>query len=131
MVDPIITPMLVTAVMHFIAAHAVVVTVVALTAITLAGLAAWFQEREQVLDKNKNALAFTLSTMINNKQYVEIPGLFGTKAGSSRLIQGIYDKQQNKILDMRAITADRVDSQIAQAHAQESLAIYTRLCSRS
>ncbi len=123
--DPIITP-LVLALTHYIAAHAVVAVVVTVAAITLAGLMEWFEEREQVLEKNKNALAFTLGTMINNKQYVEVPGLFSGKTGSNRIIQGIYDKKANKILDMRAISGSRLEPALAQAHANERLAIYTR-----
>lgn len=123
--DPIITP-LVLALTHYIAAHAVVAVVVTVAAITLAGLMEWFEEREQVLEKNKNALAFTLGTMINNKQYVEVPGLFSGKTGSNRIIQGIYDKKTNKILDMRAISGSRLEPALAQAHANERLAIYTR-----
>jgi hypothetical protein len=111
---------------HYLAAHAVVAVVVAIAALTLAGLAEWFQQREGLLEKNKDALAFTIGEMINNKKYVEIPGLFGNRTGSNRIIQGIYDQKSGKILDMRGIVTDSVAPEIVRAHAQENLAIYTR-----
>jgi hypothetical protein len=123
--DPIITP-LALALAKYIATHAVVFAVVSLTAITLATLAEWFQQREELLDKNKGALAFTIGAMIDNKQFVEFPGLFSGKAGSTRIVQGIYDKKTNKILEMRALTANKIAPEIAQAHAHDNLVIYSR-----
>jgi len=124
--DPVVTPMLLLAVGHFLAAHTVVAVVVTVAALTVAGIAAWFQEREAILDSNKDALAFTLGAMINNKQYVEIPGLFSGKPGANRIVQGIYDTKQNKILAMRAVSASNVDPAIKRAHTKERLAIYSR-----
>ena len=114
------------AIAHFIATHAVAVAVVSVAAITLVGLGEWFRAREQLLEDNKDTLAFTLSEMINSKRYVEVPGLFSSKAGSTRLVQGIYDQKAKKILDMRAVTANKIDSEIAAAHGRQSLVIYPR-----
>ena len=64
--------------------------------------------------------------MINNNKFVEIPGLFSGKTGSNRIVQAIYDKKENKILDMRAIVANNIAPELAQAHSRESLVVYTR-----
>lgn len=124
--DPFITPAALAAIGHFIAAHAVLAVVVTAGVITLAGLMEWFEEREQILEQNKDALAISIGSMIENKKYVEIPGLFSQKSSPNRVIQAIYDKKENKIIDMRAIAANRIDPGIAQAHAQENLVVYTR-----
>ena len=124
--DPFITPMALAAIGHFIAAHAVLALVVTVGTITLAGLAEWFQAREQILERNKNTLAISIGSMIENKQFVEIPGLFNGKIGSNRIVQAIYDKKENKIIDMRALVASKVAPEIAQAHARENLVVYTR-----
>ena len=123
---PFITPAALAAIAHFIAGHVVLALVVTAATITLAGLMEWFEAREQILDDNKDALAISIGSMINNNQYVEIPGLFKGKTGSNRVVQAIYDKKQNKIIDMRAIVANKVEPQIAQAHAQKGLVVYTR-----
>ena len=124
--DPIITPTLLYALGSYLAAHGVLAVVVALALLTMAGLAEWFQEKEELLDKNKDALAFTLGTMINNKQYVEIPGLFSNQIGANRIVQGIYDPTANRVLAMRGVAAKTLDPAIAKAHSKERLAIYPR-----
>jgi hypothetical protein len=124
--DPFIMGPTLVAIGHFIAAHAFLALVVTAAAITLAGIMEWFEEREQILEQNKDALAISIGSMIENKQYVEIPGLFAQKSGTNRVIQAIYDKKENKIIDMRAITANAIEPEIARAHAQQNLVVYTR-----
>lgn len=124
--DPFFTPMALAAIGHYIAAHVVLALVVTAVTITLAGLAEWFQEREQILVNNKDALAISIGSMIENKQFVEIPGLFSGHTGSNKIVQAIYDKKENKIIEMRAIVANNIAPEIAQAHARENLVVYTR-----
>jgi hypothetical protein len=124
--DPIITPTLIWAVSNYLAAHTIVAVVVAVAVLTVSGLAEWFRDREGLLERNKDALAFTLGSMIDNKQYVEIPGLFSGKPGSNRIVQGIYDKKKGEIVAMRAVAAQRLDPEIARAHGSQRLAIYSR-----
>lgn|ERR1700761_3838922 len=124
--DPVITPLALAAIGKFVAAHAIWALLVTAAAITLAGLAEWFQEREHILEKNKNALAISIGSMIDNKQYVEIPGLFSGKSGSNKIVQAIYDRKDNKIIDMRAVVSDKMAPELAQAHAAQNLVVYTR-----
>jgi cobalamin biosynthesis protein CbiD len=126
MVDPIITPLAIKAIVSYLAAHTALALVAVVGIVSLVALGEWFQEREQVLEKNKNALAFTIGSMIDSKQYVEIPGLFGSHAGTTKLVQGIYDSKANKILDMRAVVSNKVEPEIAKAHAKQKLVIYPR-----
>jgi hypothetical protein len=90
------------------------VLVVAIVVITFKRIAEWFRSRGKVKESNRNIIAFALADRINNKQFVEIGGVFTKSNASTRLIQGFYDQGTNTLLDARALASNKVEADVAQ-----------------
>lgn len=58
----------------------------------MGGIIQWLQGRRKIKDKS---IAFTIGERINNKQYVEVPGVFN----QTRIVQGFYEPRTGKIVD--------------------------------
>jgi len=101
--------------------------VVALITITVKRVFQWFQARGRIKAENSQAIAFTLADRINNKQYVEVSGVFNNRPEKTRIVQGFYDLERNTVIDARALASSSVpDEEIVAQHAQgDGLVIYT------
>jgi hypothetical protein len=101
--------------------------VVALITITVKRVFQWFQARGRIRAENSQAIAFTLADRINNKQYVEVSGVFNNRPEKTRIVQGFYDLERNTVIDARALASSSVpDEDIVAQHAQgDGLVIYT------
>lgn len=100
---------------------------VAIMAITLKRIFQWFRARGQIKTENNQVIAFTLAERINNKQYVEVQGVFDNKPHNTRIIQGFYDRSADRIVEARALaTSDAPDQEIIDRHDDgDGLVIYT------
>lgn len=100
---------------------------VAIITITVKRVFQWFQARGRIKAENSQAIAFTLADRINNKQYVEVSGVFNNRPEKTRIIQGFYDKQLNTIIDARALASSSMpDEEIVARHEQGAgLVVYT------
>jgi len=70
----------------------------------------WFQDRSEVINADENKIAFTLREKMTS--------------GECAFVQGIFDKQTDKIEDVRRIKSERVDDELREIHAVKTLAIY-------
>ena len=82
--------------------------VVALVALSIKKLIEWFRARRHISIANRNVIGVAIAQRLNNKQYVEIPGVFGASNASTQVVQAIYDRDRDKVLDARAIRSGRV-----------------------
>jgi hypothetical protein len=102
------------------------VILIAIVLITLKRIVEWFRNRGTIKQTSKDVIAFTLADKIDNNQFVEITGVFDKSKSSTKLIQGFYDRNANTILDARAITSDKVEPEVVQAHVDgDGLVVYT------
>jgi hypothetical protein len=101
--------------------------VVAIITITIKRVFQWFQARGRIKAENSQAIAFTLADRINNKQYVEVSGVFNHRPERTRIVQGFYDMQRNRIIDARALASSSMpDEEIIAQHDQGAgLVVYT------
>lgn len=100
---------------------------VALIAITAKRIIQWFQARGRIKAENSQVIAFTLADRINNKRYVEVPGVFTNRPEKTRIVQGFYDKQRDRIIDARALASSSApDEEIVAQHDEgDGLVVYT------
>jgi hypothetical protein len=77
--------------------------VVALVALSIKKLAEWFKARRHISTANRNVIGVAIAKRLNNKQYVEIPGVFGSKPTETQVVQAIYDRDRDEVVDARAI----------------------------
>jgi hypothetical protein len=101
---------------------------VAVVAITIRKIYQWFQARGKIKAENSSVLAFTLADRINAKKYVEVPGVFEGRPSNTRIVQGFYDVDRDKIIEARALASATPpeDRAIITRHEEgEGLVIYT------
>jgi hypothetical protein len=99
----------------------------AIIAITVKRIYQWFQARGKIKAENSRVLAFTLAERINNKKYVEVQGVFSGRSEPTRIVQGFYDTENERIIDARALaSSSRPDRQIVEQHDEgDGLVIYS------
>ncbi|MBV9447311.1 MAG: hypothetical protein JO345_15620 [Streptosporangiaceae bacterium] len=79
--------------------------VVGLVVLTLVKLFEWFKARRKISQSNRHAIGVILAQRLNDKNYVEIPGVFSGNRSSTQLVQAIYDQERDEILDARAVSS--------------------------
>jgi hypothetical protein len=79
--------------------------VIALAVLTIAKLIEWFKARRRISQSNRHAIGVILAKRLNDKNYVEIPGVFSGNQSSTQLVQAIYDTEKDEILDARAVSS--------------------------
>jgi hypothetical protein len=100
---------------------------VALIVITIKRIVQWFQARGKIKAENTRRIAFTLAERINNKQYVEVAGVFDKNHESTRIVQGFYDPDTDEIVDARALASNsRPEQTVVDQHDEgDGLVVYT------
>ena len=81
--------------------------VVALVALSLRKLVDWFKARRTISPQAKNKIGVIIAERLNNRDFVEIPGVFDSAATETRLVQAVYDMDTDTVLDARAIRSVR------------------------
>jgi len=99
----------------------------AILTITARRIRDWFRHRGQIKQSNAKIIAFSLAERIEAKQYVEVPGVFGTSAKSTQMVQGFYDPDTGRLVDARALASmERPEQVVIDTHeAGRGLVIYT------
>lgn len=90
--------------------------VVAVITITLASIYKWFQSRHKITAEQGEVIGVTIADRLNGKPYVQVDGVFSGKPKLSQLVQVVYDKKGNKILDARGITSSDVEKEVVRLH---------------
>lgn len=98
-------------------AAASAVAIAAIT-ITMKNIMDWFRARARIITSYRRAIRFTIAEKINGKKYTEIPGVFGGQTAMTRIVQGVYDLDDSKIIDARVMeSAARVeDERVVSLH---------------
>ena len=73
-------------------------------------IVAWFQSLSKIKEKDKANVAFTLKQKMDS--------------GKFAVVQGIFNQDNNKILEGRTIETKELDTQLAEHHKKEELVIY-------
>jgi hypothetical protein len=126
MVDPIITPNLISFAIGIAVSAAGITGVIAVVYLILkiGDIVDWFRNRQKLRKQHKKALALTISGKIERGEFREISGVFDTDTNDYHLIQAFYNQETNEVLDCRYIQANEIDSQILDYHENSSIVIY-------
>ena len=104
------------------------VVAVAANLITMKSILDWFRARAKVTTAYRQAVSFTIAAQINGKRYTEIPGVFGGETAKTKIVQGIYDAENSKVIESRVLTSseDVEDQEVISAHeAGGGMVIYS------
>lgn len=85
--------------------------VVALIALTIKKLIEWFKARKKIPVTDQDRIGVILTQRMNNHKYVEVPGVFNRKYSETQLVQAIYDRSADKIVDARAISSGEIEDE--------------------
>ncbi len=99
-------PFVLAAIAVFVASAAVV----ALVVICWDDIVNWFHARRNLVEADKDKLGFTLQERL--------------KAGKFRVVQGVFNRRTNTVVDGRVVEADDMDRKLKQVHSVEDLVIY-------
>jgi len=101
--------------------------VVAILALTLIKLVEWFRARRKISLTNRDVIGVVLAQRLNEKRFVEIPGVFSNNRAKTQLVQAIYDKRSGQVLDARAVSSGNTsDSDLLQKTSRgDGMIIYT------
>lgn len=102
MPEPVSIALIVTWLIHHIGTIAVVVYVVALT---VTALEEWIRSRSHIGAADADVIGVELANRLANKNYVEMPGVFRNQPANTRMVQVIYNKRTQEILDSRRIAS--------------------------
>jgi len=71
----------------------------------------WFRERTALKEQDKQNIAFTLQEHLHN--------------GNVKTVQGIFNTQNNTLLDSKGYQSKNIDEDLANIHNGEELVVYT------
>jgi hypothetical protein len=87
---------------HHVGTIAVVLYTVALTVTTLQQ---WIRSRSHIGAYDADVIGVELASRLANKSYVEMPNVFRNQPTNTRMVQAIYNKRTNKVLDSRLVAS--------------------------
>jgi len=87
-----------------------ILTVIAIIILTIAEVFSWFRSKSALVTSDKNNVPFTLMDKLSSGDY--------------GVIQGVFNKDTEKVLDARKYKAEQLDEQLKQAHRANPLVIY-------
>ncbi len=93
-----------------IIAAAVALAVFALAILYWDEIVGWFQSRNDIKDQDANNIAFTIKEKMATGEY--------------NVVQGIFNKRTEEVVEGRKIRAEKLDKQTAAAHNGQDLVIY-------
>lgn len=70
----------------------------------------WFQKQPQIKNADENSVIFTLREKM--------------VSGDCAFVQGVFNKQSDKLENVRRIKSQQVDDELREIHAVKTLAIY-------
>jgi hypothetical protein len=70
----------------------------------------WFKDRNSIKEADKANIAFTIRDKINNNEFT--------------LVQGIFNKRTEKVVEGRKMKTKSLDSKMDQVHKDNDLVIY-------
>jgi len=92
-------------------AATVFVAAVVIKHLTIEKILSWFRGRQQLSQGDRNKVGFSI--------------LKELQSGNFTVVQGIYDKSSDNVLETTEIEAENVDQEVKRLHRQDGLAVYT------
>ncbi len=91
----------------------VIAVIIALLIITYQSIIDWFQEQEieELVQSDMDYIPFTFMEHF--------------ETGNYSLVQGVFNKRTEKVVEGRKLQSKHVDNQVAALHRDKVLAIYT------
>jgi hypothetical protein len=103
MPEPVTMAILITTwIVHHIGTVAVVLYTVALT---VAALEEWISSRSAIGAADADVIGVELANRLANNNYISMPGVFRKEPLNTRMVQVIYNKRTQQILDSRKIAS--------------------------
>lgn len=104
-----------------------IVTLVYFVLLVFAEIESWFDDYHatQVGKLNADEVGFTLLQAMNDPATPRIPGVFNKTNSNYVTVQGVFDKNNQKVTAARKIESNSIDNQLAQNHQGSPVAIYT------
>jgi hypothetical protein len=85
--------------------------VVGLVVLTLRKIVDWFTARRRIPQSNRDVIGVVLAKRLNDRNYVEVPGVFTRNRASTQIVQAIYDRGSGTVLDARAVSSPTTSDQ--------------------
>jgi len=93
-----------------IIAAAATLTVVVIALLNWDRIIDWFKNRRQLKQSDKDNIAITIKTLLENGKY--------------KTVQGIFNKATNVLADGEAYVSDSIDEHLAEVHSNDELVLY-------
>lgn len=93
-----------------VAAAAATLAVVVLAILHYDKVIAWFTSRNAIKEADKDNLAVTIKTKLDNGNY--------------KVVQGIFNTRSEKFVDGQVIHAQKIDQRLDDLHGDEELVVY-------
>lgn len=110
MFDPITIAIIIKALAAWGATAAVVSTVIYIAYLTLNEILNWFHSHRHLSASDRNLVGVTIKEAMQNGKY--------------SIVQGVFNKGTNKMVESRRINADRIDDALARKHTYQKRVIY-------
>ncbi|MBD2608262.1 hypothetical protein H6G81_28045 [Scytonema hofmannii FACHB-248] len=112
--------------MGIVGAIAIVVYII----VKVIDLIKWFRDKkkERISGEQKNLIHGSVGARIKDGKVKEIDcNLFNEKEEEYQMVQFTYDREKDEIVDLRAVTAKYVDSELEEAHRGGETVVYTNV----
>lgn len=96
-----------------VAGAVVTAAVITLIELTLREVLDWFSQRKTTIANDQNLVA--VSALIQD----------AVNSGNVRVVQGVFNKSQQKMVESRTIDAERLDSELAARHRDAQYVEYS------
>jgi hypothetical protein len=93
-----------------ILAAAASLTVVVLAIVYYQDIVKWFRTRNDIKEADKDNIAFTIKDLTEN--------------GDFKIVQGIFNKRTETVVDGQVIQAKDVDADLVATHGNKKLVVY-------
>lgn len=70
----------------------------------------WFEQRSRIKEADKDNIAFTLKERL--------------KSGNYKVVQGIFNKRTDSVVDGKIVEAQQLEKKLAQTHQGQDVVLY-------
>jgi len=91
-------------------ATAGVATAIIIAILTIAEIFDWFRSRNAITEADAEVLRVTIAEQLATGKY--------------RVVQGLFDKRNNSMVDHRVVEANELDDSLAELHRNNQVVVY-------
>lgn len=85
-------------------------TVVYLAIITVDAVINWFRNKREIVQSDRDNVAFTIKENMDNGRYV--------------VYQGVFNRSTEQLVDGQKLEADQIDDELRTMHDQQPMVVY-------